>query len=109
MATIYPVFKDTSARWDMDVEFDKVPYKLHVWWNSREDAWYVDLLDPSSNVLAGNMKLVPGVALLPWSWAYPQLPQGMLFVYDIANTPDEGRVDWDSFGSRYFIAYEGVS
>jgi len=100
-----PVHNTTSSRWSSIVELDNVTFTLHVYWNEREAAWYLDLHDDSDSPIVCGIKLVASYPLLTAYHAYEGCPTGELFIIDVEGNFDTAHTDFDGLGARYRLAY----
>jgi len=108
MITI-PLFTPDQARWTQTIELDGVPYQLSFHYNSREDAWYMSILDFSGNNILNGIKLVSQYKLLSTYRAIVGLPPGEFWIYDTLQDNSSGAVDWDNFGTRYQLIYSSAA
>ncbi len=84
---------------DEAIEFD-------VRWNSRDEAWYLDIYEDDDTVIALNVKLVLGVSLGRKS-RHPFFQSHTMIAVDTTGSgTDPG---YDDLGSRVQIIVENVS
>lgn len=63
--TIYKIPTSTSlSYYEMEVVLDGVSYKLEFKYNTRDEAWYLNILDPSDTILRSGIKVVNDWGLL---------------------------------------------
>lgn len=80
-------------------------FLLDVRWNARDAAWYMDIRSDDETMLAAGIKLVLGT-LLAKRYTNPRLPQGELFVCDLAGTGVDAGLD--DLGTRVAVYYTPV-
>lgn len=100
-----PLFNKVSARWIETIELEGQSYRLSFHYNTRENAWYLSILDKDSVLLLAGIKLVPGYNLLRSFKATPGIPPGQLWIYDVLQDDASGSVDFAQLGSRYSLVY----
>ena len=102
---IVPIFSDVSSKFQISIELDAVLHNLSFYWNSREEAWYLNILTEDNVEILGGVKLVPSYDLLKQYQANPALPQGLLILVDIENKPTTTNLNYDTLGVRYQLLY----
>jgi hypothetical protein len=103
--TEIPVFNASSSRWSEIVELDGRTYTLHVHWNERESAWYMDVHDAEDVVLVAGIKLVASFPLLSSYHAREWCPAGEIMIVDVEGNFDTAHTDFDGLGVRYRVMY----
>jgi hypothetical protein len=78
-------------------------YIFDVHWNARDLAWYFDLLDSNSNVIASGVKVVLGAVLARWGVNDPLIQQGSLVAKDTSKQDREA--GFDDLGTRVQVRY----
>lgn len=77
-----------------EVTLADVPYILYFNWNSRDEAWYMDILDREENDLIVGIKLTNQSELIS-RYVDENLPKGKLYVVD--NRQKFESVTYESF------------
>lgn len=81
---------------------DTVPYLFDVRWNSRDEAWYMDVLESSEKPIVLGLKLVLGT-YVGRRCNHALFKQGVFIVSD---TSGSGRdATFDDFGTRVILMY----
>lgn len=81
---------------------DGVEYALTVSWNSRDEAWYLDISDLQENNLVRGLKLLLGGAH-GTRFSVPELPVGVFQVDDLSNEHEEA--GFDDMGTRVRVFF----
>lgn len=90
---------------------DGVPFILEIYWNGREEAWYMHVFDGEGEIIRHGIKIVLG-AFLGRRTADPRYPAGFLVAADLSG---EGRdAGFDDLGTPanggrvvvYFYTYD---
>ena len=107
---IVPIFQNISSKFTMQVNLENVNYKLRIAWNTREEAWKMNVLDINDNVLISEVKLVSGFPLLRQFEAKSlvnnlKLPQGDFVLVDLENNPQTSVVTYNNLGTRYQLVF----
>jgi hypothetical protein len=99
---IIPLRPDLT-HYDLGVTLDGVAYLLELRWNTREEAWYLDVrLEDGTDVVTG-IKVVVGFPLAARS-AHAKLPPGALFASDTSGkNQDPGIADLGNRVRLYYI------
>lgn len=100
-----PLFNAVSLRWVAGVELDGKAYRFQFDYNTREDSFYLSILNNSNSLILSGIKLVPGYQLLTQYHAITDVPPGDLFLYDVQQDLSTGHPGKDALGSRYLLAY----
>ncbi len=102
---VVPVFQNQSSRYIIEVELSLEIFRLGFAWNAREQAWYMDILDPDDNEILTNIKMVINYSLLDQYIALATLPKGKFMLWDLEKNPITGGVTFDNFGRRYQLIF----
>lgn len=89
-----PLYRQRTA-------LDGKEYNLHIDWNGRSEAWYLDLYDQDNVAVCLGVKLVQGADLFG-KVSKSQLP-GKLFI--LAQNGDRGDPGIDDLGSVFRLFY----
>ncbi len=93
---VYTISLDNAAElgaFRFSADFDGTDFRLHFQHNSREDAWYFDLLDLDGDPLRSGIKVVSNFPLIRLFVEHSR-PAGELLSLDTRNTPaDPGLAD----------------
>jgi hypothetical protein len=104
MITI-PTYQQVSSRYVVDVDLNGIMYSLQFLWNTRDNAWYMDIYLQDTVVLSG-IKIVPNYALLYQYQGTPNIPAGEFFVVDTdENNPYSEDITFENFGVRYILTF----
>ena len=109
MSTVeIPVSSDVE-HYDLQVTLDGVALTLEFRWNSRSEAWYLDLLNADGDTVASGRKLIVDWPLMLRGFrdTSEDLPRGELYTLDTSGGGVRpGRND---LGSRVRLYYEEYS
>ena len=97
-----PINTDISSSLKQRIELDGILFNLKIYWNTMNDAWFMDIYQNDTLVFAG-LKLVKEIRLLN-EYAIEEIP-GDFILYDTENLTDGLRVDFDNLGTRYLLIY----
>lgn len=101
-----PTFTDPS-NYTEEVELDEAVFVLSFNFNSRDDRWYLDVLDQNDNQLRSSIRLVSGFPLFA-RWQIRGRPDGELTMIDPSGQDIEAGID--NIGIEVFLTYiEGVT
>lgn len=81
------------------------PYLLDVRWNTRDSAWYFDILDAAEVPIMCGIKIVLG-ALSLWRCVDPRKPSGMMVAMDLSGKGREATID--DLGTRVIVVHYTV-
>ena len=102
MATVALPLEPSIPNYRVGTTLDGVVYLLDVRWNSRDEAWFLDLLAEDETPIVRGIRVVLG-ALLGSRSADPAFPPGVLIASDLAGTgTDPG---FDDLGQRVKVYY----
>lgn len=76
----------TLANYEFIIELDGVEFKMRFKYNSREDAWFFNILDTNDVMLRAGLKVVNEWTLLRL-WAEANRPRGELIAVNQGNVP----------------------
>ena len=100
---IMPIFSSLSSHFTYAISLDGTLYNFNFYWNTRDSAWYMDILDNNNNMIHASFKLVVGYALLT-QWQAYAVPPGQLIIYNLANNANTP-LNLSSLGSQYMLLY----
>lgn len=80
----------------------EVQYQLDVRWNSRDEAWYMDILTADETPIRMGIKIVLGV-LLGRRSVDPAFPLGVLIASDTSGENEEATLN--DFGTRVQVLF----
>ena len=98
---LIPHVGDTSAYRQVITLEDSV-YIFRTYYNTRDKAWYLDLLEQDETPIIYGLKLVINWGLLA-RYQDDRLPPGELITVDLAG--DSNEVDRDNFGDTVRLVY----
>lgn len=96
------------ANYQQDVSLDGVTFRFLFRFNSRDDAWYLSILDVDDNPLRSSLKLVrrtPRFRL----WQFETRPDGELFVAPIETLTAPPGLDELGSEGKAILVYFGES
>ena len=101
-----PLLSDKSARWEMKVDLSGKRYGFYVSYNTRQDAWFMSILDANGNLLLAGIRLVPGVLFFDkYRASVPELPPGRLRLIDIEGKLGSAEVTRNNLHTRFSLVY----
>jgi len=92
----------TVSSFEEVVTLDSINYLLRIYWNTRDEAWYMDIFTPANDPIICGLKLVDNY---DFSGCYVQsdVPPGMFLLYDDSNSGEScGRY---GLGNNYILIY----
>lgn len=85
-----------------DTVLDEITYYFRVYWNGRDEAWFLDVYDADQQAIAYGIKIVLGTNL-GRTVDHPLTRQGMLVAIDRSG---EGRdATFDDLGDRVVVLH----
>lgn len=90
------------GRYDFSTVLDGTTYGVEVYWNAREEAWYLDLLTDEDVPIRTGVKVVLGSALGRRSVS-PLFPRGVLLAVDLSG--EERDAAFDDLGTRVVVYF----
>ena len=96
-----PTFTDPS-NYRQQIELDGVVFELSFNFNSRDNRWYLDILDVAGVQLRSSMRLVTSMALM-LRWKELTRPAGELGMIDPSSQDLEATLD--DIGVAVFLTY----
>ncbi len=93
-------FDSTQDAFTQDVDFDGVTYSLSLWWNFRDEAWYLDFADSAGVTLRTGIKVVLGIDLLN---GHASLPAGNLLA--VPTDPAQVEIAKEDMGNKVSLIY----
>jgi hypothetical protein len=104
-----PLFNAQTPRWTEKVILDGVRYALGFNWNTREQAWYVDLADGSGNPICMGIKVIPSIPLWSHFKGAGGFPPGDLILVDTLSNPATASIGYSDLGQRFSLLYIGLA
>lgn len=101
---IIPTRQD-SEDYEVEVELSGVFFFLRFTWNYRSEYWYLTISDADRVVVAGNLKITVGTALLR-TVPGTSKPAGELIAIDTTNAGLEAGLE--DLGDRVLLFYDGT-
>lgn len=99
MPSVIPL-RPSAARYEFSTTIDGDDYTFYVYWNDRDDAWYFDVLDSSSFVIASGLKIVLGT-YIGRTVRHKLFQSGVLVAWD---STDKGKdATFDDLGTRVLL------
>jgi len=105
MPTILPTFQTVSSKYQFTISLEDKTYQLYFNWNTREQAWYMDISDTDGVLIQAGIKVVVGYYLLQQYKSNGLLPPGDFYVLDLQESPNAAGVGFSDFGVRYQMVY----
>ena len=102
MAQILP-FIASVGRYRFVTVIEGTQYIFKVRWNSRDAAWYFDVLEFDETPIATGIKIVLGVNFARWS-NHPLFLDGNMFALSSAQTP-HADATFDNLGTTIKVYY----
>lgn len=102
MATVIVPTKTDLAIYREQVDLEGVTYTLDFQYNSREGAWYFDLLDAEGTAIRPGVKVVVGVPLLRLVQGAAR-PAGEMLALDQSGEDEEAGLE--DLGDRVLLTY----
>lgn len=85
-AVTIPTLSDGSTLYTIGIELDGVGYNFKFSYSTRENVWYLDILDDYNDPLLLGIKLVQGYYLCEYQKEFRRLFEGDLLVLTGTNT-----------------------
>jgi len=107
MPVIVPTGSE-QADFEQDVDLGGTVYRLRVYYNGRDDSWYLSLSDVDGNPLVMGVRLTLDTSILG-AHVLEALPAGALAMIDPENTredPSRRSLDDDAMALVFFTAEE---
>jgi hypothetical protein len=89
------------TNFDYQVELDSTIYNMSIYWNDREEHWYMDIYNEDQLALLLGAKLVQSYDMLK-DYNDVRLPPGLLLYFKAATDAAETA---DSLGTDYTLVY----
>ena len=102
---LVPIFQNVSSKFIMQVELDGESFRLRFYWNSREEKWYMDILNIDDEAILTNVAMVIEYLLLTQYKHIADLPKGNFILLDLESNPSTGGVTFDNLGRRYQLVF----
>lgn len=106
MATFTLPIAEDSIDFEQFTELDGREFIMRFRYQSKDDAWYLDISDHDETPLVMGLKIVLGVLLLRPYQADVRLPPGDLFALAPSGGGDPGA---GALGSRVLVVYESAA
>lgn len=101
MPQILPLVPSVAA-YRVGTQLDGDQFILDVRWNSRADAWFLDILSEAEEPIRMGIKIVLGT-LLGRRCVDPRFPNGLLIASDLSNAGREAT--FDDMGVRVVVFF----
>lgn len=95
----------TFSTYQIEVELDGVPFRLDLYFNSRQGAWFMNLRDINGELLRSGISVVSGFPLLKRMKQLSR-PEGRVFAVTIAQDEVDA-ADLTQLGTEVVLVYEG--
>ncbi|MDR0474745.1 MAG: hypothetical protein LBH43_13865 [Treponema sp.] len=106
---VIPTYADKKPRWRVRVDLSKHRYTMFVSYNTRQDAWVMNLSDVNGNLIIAGIRLVPGVSFFEkYRASCPELPPGKLILIDTEGRLNSAEVTRKNLSSRFALTYTVV-
>lgn len=99
-----PVFQESSSKFNMSMVLEDLLISLYIYWNSRSNAWYMDITDTENNLQLIGVKLVPNWLLIRQFRAYMPNLRGDFIVIKTDVTVED-RVTYDNLNNGYTLYF----
>jgi hypothetical protein len=110
MSVVYlvPTQYDGTAFYTQRTTFDGVDYQLDFAWSTREERWYLSILDTSGNLILGPVKILTNWPMLQYYHDRAGCPPGELIATSV--NPDDSPPGFEELGigRRVTLTYIGV-
>ncbi len=103
MKTI-PVFQSISSKFKQNLVLADLLIELEIHWNSRSNAFYMDIIDTENDDILTGVKLVPNWLLIRQFRAYLPNLNGDFIVTKVDDTAGN-RVTYDNLGTGYILYF----
>lgn len=100
-----PVYSSVSARYSLDISLNGVVFTLRFDWNTRDEAWTMDIVDNTPADILTGVKLVPNYLLVKQYAMRPGMPEGDFYLLDTSTIKLDKIVTYDNFGDRYRLMF----
>jgi len=101
-----PLLSEKAVRWEMKVDLSGKRYGFYISYNTRQDAWFMSILDAGGKLLLAGIRLVPGVYFLEkYRASVPELPPGRMWLLDTKGNLGSAEVTRDNLHTRYVLKY----
>lgn len=84
---------------------DGVEYKFSFRYSTRNDSWYLTLLNPLGSILVSNVRLVPHYDLLA-PFVSPELPQGVLILVSDSAYETPPAITLENLSTDFTFVYD---
>lgn len=92
----------TQAAFEQTMVLDGINYLLRIYWNTRDESWYLDLFATNETSIICGLKLVVNYDFIGF-YVQTDVPPGMFILYDDTNSEIPcGRND---LGNRCILLY----
>ncbi len=102
---VVPTFQKNSSKYIIETVLNNEVFRLRFFWNTREEFWYMDIMDQNDVNILTNVKLVINYSLLQQYEAIETLPKGDFILWDVEQNPIIGGVTVDNYGVRYNLLF----
>lgn len=101
MALILP-FRPSIGRYRFVSVINEIQYIFVVRWNSRDEAWYFDVLEYDETPIVSGVKIVLGTYLARWS-NHDLFLQGVIFARSSVVPHEDAK--FDTLGTKVTVFY----
>lgn len=98
------MFQKVSADFNQTITLDGNQFNLRCTWNTREEAWYLDINNAVGSPLLVGSRLSPDTPIIR-KYGNDKLPKGEIMLYDTKQDPSNSKVTFDNLGGRYILVY----
>ena len=98
------VFNSVRSSFSQKIVLNSQIYNIKIYWNTREDAWYMDILDKDLNPYIYGIKLVANFPLLQ-EYDRSFVNYGNFILADTEGFPNSDRPTYDNIGERYQLIF----
>lgn len=102
MAQQIPLIPSVGS-YELSTTLDNIPYVFDVYWNEREEAWYMHILEEDETPIRQGIKLVLG-ALLGVRERSERMPDGTFSLVDLSGSNLDAT--FDDMGIRVVLWYD---
>ncbi len=99
-----PVFQDISSKWKANIVLENLLVDIEIHWNSRSEAFYMDLFDNENDFRLIGVKILPDWLLVRQFRAYMPNLEGDFLVIKTDDTVGD-RITYDNLGNGYDLYF----
>lgn len=101
---IVPSFQNISSKYIFTANLNNEIFRLQFHWNSREEIWYMSILDSNEILILSGVKLVPNYDIIDRYRYLPGMPKGRFVLSRLPGNPDT-RVTFENFGVSFILIF----